>query len=220
MIELERNVWLNISDVEIGSLEEIWKADTQHMYKIINSLPISGNTVIDVACGTGAYYPLLSSKYTAYLGIDSSVKMLEIAKRKYPSAKFVLNDVKQLNNYPDLSFDMVFCMSLLIHMPLHIVEHTLKELWRISNRHILFNVQVTDSETCDYDGSYGEYVSIVNRYDINRIIDQLQDKKHTLEIVYNDKIIKVQECKHIKDDRKLNAKSGFQGHLFSIEKNE
>lgn len=63
-------------------------------------------SVLDLGCGTGLGYELLPNKNVNYMGIDCSVKMVEIAKEKF-SASFRLGDIRTMNNIPDSGFDNV-----------------------------------------------------------------------------------------------------------------
>ena len=54
--------------------------------------------VLDLGCGNARYYQLL--KNTDYTGVDFSEKLIEIAKNKYPEAKFQAVDALNLP-FPD-----------------------------------------------------------------------------------------------------------------------
>jgi len=51
--------------------------------------------ILDIGCGTAKLYEhLLPSKYSL-VGIDQSIKMLEVAKKRYPDATFIHQDILQ-----------------------------------------------------------------------------------------------------------------------------
>lgn len=210
-MEEERNIWLNINDNQINTLENIWVDNTKYMTTILQSLELKGEKVIDVACGTGAYYPFLSHRFTKYLGIDTSEKMLGVAKKKYPGVEFVVGDAKRLN-YDDQTFDLVFCMGLLIHMPLKTIEKVLTELCRISRKNVLFNLHITSSKTDVCVAKWGEFISVINRLDANALIDS-RNPKNTKEIVYG-------SVKHLSAYTHNDKKCGdalVRGRLFILE---
>lgn len=222
-MEEERNIWLNLSDKQVDTLENIWAADTKHMTTILQPLGLRGEKVIDVACGTGAYYPFLSRRYTKYIGVDTSGKMLSKARKRYHKVEFTLGDAKHLN-YDDQTFDLVFCMSLLIHMPLKTIEKVFGELWRVSRKNVVFNLHITDSKTDACVGRWGEYISIINRSDINRLIDSCAPK-NTKEITYGSVTpLSSVVCSNYEEWRAWHALpmrlrwAYFQGHLFKLEK--
>jgi SAM-dependent methyltransferase len=67
-------------------------------YKVIRALlakVLSGKTLIDLGCGTGLFFDLgFRPQHDAYLGIDVSPRMIEIAKGKYPEYQFAVSDIQ------------------------------------------------------------------------------------------------------------------------------
>jgi ubiquinone/menaquinone biosynthesis C-methylase UbiE len=77
--------------------QESYQKETDEVDRIIqNYSKTHGNTLLDIACGTGeqAYY--LSSRYEV-TGIDLSEEMLKIARTKVPGARFVKEDMFDFN---------------------------------------------------------------------------------------------------------------------------
>lgn len=72
----------------------------------------SGISVLDVGCGFGDLYgffkaeKLLSRHKIRYTGCDISAKLLQVARKKYPDAKFELTDILENRNVP--KFDYIF----------------------------------------------------------------------------------------------------------------
>ena len=65
--------------------------------------------ILDLACGTGRHWCVLNRMGYKVIGIDSSVEMLKIARRKCPKAEFKkMNffNLKFPNNYFDTSIIM------------------------------------------------------------------------------------------------------------------
>ncbi|MDO8581469.1 MAG: class I SAM-dependent methyltransferase [bacterium] len=89
----------------------------------------SGDTVLDVGCGNGRLLGALPVG-VQYVGCDTSVQMIAIAKKRCAIYKghlckkqgcplcvrFVLGDVLRLP-FPDASFDHVFALAVLHHIP-------------------------------------------------------------------------------------------------------
>lgn len=70
--------------------------------------------VLDLACGTGDVGALLLGKVPLVVGLDYSMPMLRVAKRKYPSLLLVRGDA--LNTpFPDEFFDVVLVSLSLRH---------------------------------------------------------------------------------------------------------
>ncbi|HXM36065.1 MAG TPA: class I SAM-dependent methyltransferase, partial [Pyrinomonadaceae bacterium] len=71
--------------------------------------PVSGKRVLDAGCGPGIYAQWLSDQGAEVVGIDSSPKMLEFAKRRLPGrARFLQADLgRPLHFLESASFDLV-----------------------------------------------------------------------------------------------------------------
>jgi ubiquinone/menaquinone biosynthesis C-methylase UbiE len=89
----------------------------------------SGDRVADLGCGNGRFYSSFKNKNVDYLGIDVSDKLIEIARKNYPEAKFEVSSVEKMN---DKSFDKVYSIAVLHHIPSYELRlNFLKEIKRI-----------------------------------------------------------------------------------------
>jgi ubiquinone/menaquinone biosynthesis C-methylase UbiE len=80
--------------------------------KAIDALRLAeGNTVIDIGCGTGMNIPYLLEKKANVIGVDYSFAMLERARRKFPSVKFIQADAATFS-YPE-PVDAILCTYVL-----------------------------------------------------------------------------------------------------------
>lgn len=86
-------------------------------YQIFKELFVYGKkasniSILDVGCGFGDLYGflkaegLLSRHRIRYTGYDISSKLLEVARKKYPDAKFELKDILEERHLP--KFDYIF----------------------------------------------------------------------------------------------------------------
>ena len=82
----------------------------------------NGNRVLDLGCGNGRLVELFKDKNIDYLGIDNSEKLIEIAKTKYPNARFQSVDALKLP-FPDNYFDKIFSIAVLHHIPSSELRH-------------------------------------------------------------------------------------------------
>jgi SAM-dependent methyltransferase len=77
----------------------------------------TGISVLDVGCGFGDFYGFLKAEGVihrnriSYTGYDIAPRILEVARRKYPDARFELKDVLEDRRVP--KFDYVFCSGAL-----------------------------------------------------------------------------------------------------------
>ncbi|MDI6591975.1 MAG: class I SAM-dependent methyltransferase [Patescibacteria group bacterium] len=103
--------------------EFIWDIEPLSQYVF------TGEKILDLGCGNGRLLKVLKDKRIDYIGVDSSEKLIEIAKKKYPpqplkdkkeiflpTVKFQVADSLNLpfsNNY----FDKVFSIRTFHHIP-------------------------------------------------------------------------------------------------------
>ena len=67
----------------------------------------AGNTLLDIACGTGGHVPYLCDEY-AYEGLDLDPQMLAIARERNPGIAFHQGDM--VNFDLGRQFDVVTCL--------------------------------------------------------------------------------------------------------------
>ncbi len=72
--------------------------------------------VLDLGCGNGRFYQFLKDKDINYVGIDSSSRLIEKAKGRYPDVDFRVADALSLP-FSDNFFDKVFNIAVLHHIP-------------------------------------------------------------------------------------------------------
>jgi demethylmenaquinone methyltransferase/2-methoxy-6-polyprenyl-1,4-benzoquinol methylase len=85
------------------------------LQKIIKRIKLkSYENVLDVGCGTGICYPYLKEKFNNYIGVDISQKMVAIAKRKFPEAKFLNKDFQEIKLKKNF-FDLVLIFNAFPH---------------------------------------------------------------------------------------------------------
>ncbi len=75
-----------------------------------------GEKVLDLGCANGRMIELFDSKNIDYYGVDISGKLIEIAKKIYPSGHFQVADALSLP-FADNTFDKVYFISVLHHIP-------------------------------------------------------------------------------------------------------
>lgn len=65
-------------------------------------------SVLDIGIGAGRTTNFLRTVCSGYIGIDYSVEMVELAKKKFPDVKIHHMDARSLDHFADKSFDMVW----------------------------------------------------------------------------------------------------------------
>jgi SAM-dependent methyltransferase len=91
----------------VGSGIKDYKAESEGLHRIISDSCPAAETLLDVACGTGAHLEELRKWYRVE-GVDASGAMLAIARRRLPEISLHEADMRTL----DLggSFDAVVCL--------------------------------------------------------------------------------------------------------------
>lgn len=72
--------------------------------------------VLDLGCGNGRLLQIFKEIDIDYTGIDNSEKLVEIARKTYPTAHFEVVDSLRLP-FPNNHFDKVYCIAVLHHTP-------------------------------------------------------------------------------------------------------
>lgn len=70
--------------------------------------PRSGETILDLGCGTGDLTKEISLLGATVIGVDSSAEMIATARSKFPELDFHHMDARELTF--DVQFDAVFQM--------------------------------------------------------------------------------------------------------------
>lgn len=97
--------------------------DNQYVDIFLNHLPTKAK-IIDAGSGPGHLTMYMHKQGHKVEGIDTSVTMLTIAKKKYPKLTFKLMDMTQLK-YTSKSIDGILAAYSLIHIPTKSLVKTL-----------------------------------------------------------------------------------------------
>jgi len=117
-------------------------------------------TVTDIGCLNGETYQAIKEKYDhiSYLGIDIDSKALEIAKERYPDAKFVQGDFMN-NLFKQPTSELVLALNLFDHFSDW--KAALRNLKRFSSKYINFStlMRLSGNTIIDPDLAYLYYSS-------------------------------------------------------------
>jgi SAM-dependent methyltransferase len=98
-------MWAPIYDENWGSY--LGPLHLSMLSRVLQSLPAEG-LILDAACGTGKYWPMLVASGRDFVGIDQSAAMLERARSKFshvPVHKVGLQEMRFKS-----AFDLIICM--------------------------------------------------------------------------------------------------------------
>lgn len=110
---------LNKTREDYNRIAEQFSRSREFVWEELNYLAKyaeDGDKVLDIGCGNGRLLQIFKNKKIDYTGIDSSEKLIVIAKEKHSSVKFLTADALNLP-FEDNSFDKVFSIAVLHHIP-------------------------------------------------------------------------------------------------------
>ena len=84
--------------------------------RALGNCTLGGERVLDSGCANGRLLEVLRDKKVDYFGVDISKRLIEIAKEKYPQAKFQVADALSLP-FPNNYFDKIYSISVLHNIP-------------------------------------------------------------------------------------------------------
>jgi len=91
---------------------EIW----EEMRFLFADFLMTGERVLDLGCGNGRWFKLFQEYGVDYIGVDSSEKLIEIAKREHPKARFQVADALNLS-FPENFFDKIYSIAVFHQIP-------------------------------------------------------------------------------------------------------
>jgi len=81
----------------------------------------NGDKVLDLGCGNGRLYELFKDRPVEYVGIDNSLRLIELAKKnqlpsKFQAPQFLVADALEMP-FKNQEFDIIFSIAVLHHIP-------------------------------------------------------------------------------------------------------
>jgi SAM-dependent methyltransferase len=110
--------------------QAIWTKDIRN-YLLDRAMIRSGNSILDVGCGTGVINQELEDKGLNQFGLDIDFNNLKYAFNHVSSTHYVLGDAHNLP-YEDNSFDVVLCHFLLLWV--NDPKRVLEEMTRVGRQ--------------------------------------------------------------------------------------
>ena len=104
-----------------------------------------GAKVLDLGCASGYQSKLLKSQGLDVVGLDLSPKMIAIAKKRVPSAEFVVSDMIKME-FAMGSFDGVYVRASLLHIPKRLVAKVLRSIHKILKSNGIFYLAVKEGK--------------------------------------------------------------------------
>ncbi|PIR75789.1 MAG: hypothetical protein CO030_01240 [Candidatus Magasanikbacteria bacterium CG_4_9_14_0_2_um_filter_42_11] len=121
-IEQNTSAYDEIAVLFSSTREYIWKD-----IKPLKRFATKGNRILDIGCGNGRLYQLFEDLSIEFTGIDISQNLIQIAKEKYPEARFTVGDMRVLP-FDDASFDIAYSIAAVHHLPPEGQQEVLNEV--------------------------------------------------------------------------------------------
>lgn len=77
---------------------------------------LPGERVLDLGCGNGRMLEVFKDKEVDYIGVDSSERLVKIAKKRYPKERFIEANALALP-FPGNYFQKIYSVAVLHHIP-------------------------------------------------------------------------------------------------------
>ncbi len=116
----------NVAEI-FSSTRKYWWRDLYFIKKYLKS----EGKALDFGCGNGRLLDFLKDTNLDYVGVDTSKKLIEIARKKYLDKSFVeIEDEKKLP-FEDNEFDIVFAIAVFHHFTPRMADNALFEMKRV-----------------------------------------------------------------------------------------
>jgi 2-polyprenyl-3-methyl-5-hydroxy-6-metoxy-1,4-benzoquinol methylase len=118
LLKLSKDSYDKIAaDFDVTRKKEIWPE-----IRIFAEQVKSGDNILDAGCGNGRLLEALQNKSINYVGIDSSLELLALAQKNYPTHKFIEAELTKLpivnvEQFSKEKFNYIFCLAVLQHVP-------------------------------------------------------------------------------------------------------
>lgn len=207
MTKRERTFWDSFhSPYQMG-------AQKHRVYMLERLIDHGVESVLDVGCGTGPIYELITSMHMPiiYKGTDYSWAMIEQCQKQFPEGNWEVEDARQLTE-PDNSWDCVLLLHALDHLDDY--QAAIKEAARVAQRYVCIVL---------WRGFVAEGTRLNNRNMMNKKEDEepwedthLQEySKEVLEKEFKKNNLEILE---IAEGEKLNSDASHYNFMYLLRK--
>jgi len=149
---------------------------------LMELLPANLGSALDIGARDGFISMLLAERYAAITALD-----LEKPQINHEKIACVAGDITGLN-FPNGSFDLVFCAEVLEHIPTHLLTKACEELVRVSKKYLVIGVPFRQDirvgrTTCAACGKVNPPWGHVNSFDEQRL-NKLFHACHSLKTAF------------------------------------
>ena len=109
-------------------------AERERTDSLLSFVPPSGRSALDIGARDGHFSVLLAERFDRVVALDLAMPSIS-----HPRVTCVSGNVVGLE-FPDASFDLVFCAEVLEHIPTDLLQRACAEIERVCRGHILIGV--------------------------------------------------------------------------------
>lgn len=169
---------------------------------ILVNLLENGSKILDVGTAIGDYPKYLTEKCNKnfkVLGIDSSINMIEVARKKALKADFKVMDMRNLE-FPVSYFDAIICFATLIHVDDREAIKILEKFDSIlkSNGVIIVNVMEHlngDKEIYEKEPFNPKYNTYFNRYSKEFFMEWFSNHEYEIIDIIDNSLFNAEQIK-------------------------
>jgi len=156
---------------------------------------LDSDFVLDIGCGPGNYRSYINT--SNYFGIDINCKSIEQAKKLYPKDSFECIPAQKIKNFSEKSFDKIFVLGLLHHLPDNDVTNLFNDIANLMSSNT--TIYCVDTSFYENQGLFSKLMGKLDkgnyvRYpsDLTKLIDE---KYFDVEVKIFDNLLRV-PCYH------------------------
>jgi len=131
-VEQNKRAYDEISSLFSSTRQYIWK-DIKPLLRFAKD----GDDILDIGCGNGRLYQLFRDLSISFTGTDISSGLIDIAKKTYIDATFIVSDMRSLP-FEGNSFDITYSIAAVHHLPRAGQLEILQEVSRVLKPEGLF----------------------------------------------------------------------------------
>jgi len=161
------------SDYNARNLDHFWVNEFNFFKSIVD-----GKKIIDLGCGAGRDGIVFTENGFNYTGIDASLGMLKIARKRVPKGKFQQMDFSK-TNFPNRTFDSFWASASFLHIPKKDISRVLQEAKRITKKGGVGFISVKEKTEMDEGmineekyGGLDRYFSFYTQQEFKELLEQ------------------------------------------------
>ena len=85
-----------------------YTSEVDFLESVFKKYNLKGKSILDIGCGTGLHMQELSKRGYSLTGLDLSPEMIDLAKKRNPSAEFHIADMSNFSLHK--KFDIILCL--------------------------------------------------------------------------------------------------------------